>query len=101
MMTITHTADVQPPPGAEADLWLHDGYREVYNTVGVVVTSDDFMRCPMVTVIADQYRDGHLQNIAVEVDDAGHEPLTPSQAIELAQYITEAADVATKWAVTR
>lgn len=101
MTTITPPSDVALPPGAEADIWLHDGYREVYNSVGVVITCNDFMRCPMVTVIANQYRDGHLENIAVEVDDAGHEPLTASQAIEFAQYISEAADVAKLWAVAR
>lgn len=94
---MTHTIDIAPPVGAEADVWLEDGYREVYNAVGVVVTGTDFMRCPLVTVVANQYRDGHLEDIKVEIDDAGHQPLTAEQSIEFANYVLEAAAIVNQW----
>ena len=101
MTTLTPPSDLAPPPDAEADVWLHDGYREIYTAVGVVITGDDFMRCPLVTVIAKQFHDGHLEDIAVEIDDAGHQPLNAAQAIEFAGYISEAADIANRWAEGR
>ncbi|MBZ4620984.1 hypothetical protein [Mycobacterium avium] len=89
--------DIAPPPSAEADIWLDAGYRDIYQTVGTVNTCDDIMRWPLVTAVARQYRDGHLDHIAVEVDDANHEPLTADQARLLAFLLIDAANVVDAW----
>lgn len=89
--------DPEPPSGAEADIWLDAGYRDVYQTIGMVSTCDDVMRCPLVTATARQHHDGQLSNAAVEVDDAGHEPLTADQARDLAFMIISAAHTVDRW----
>jgi hypothetical protein len=94
---ITPAPDVAPPPGAEADVW-DDAGRDIYQLLGTVLASNDFMKCPLVSAVARQRADGSLENLAVEVDDAGHQPLTSTQARELAKYLTEAADVIDGWA---
>lgn len=89
--------DVAPPPGTKADIWMDAGYRDIYNTVGTVVTSDDIMKCPLVTATARQHVDGSLDHVTVDVDDAGHQPLTAEQARELAGYLIEAAGEVDGW----
>ena len=98
MTTITPPEDIAPPSGAEADVWMQEGYRDIYSPIGVVITGDDFLRCPLITVVAKQFQDGHLEEIKVEIDDAGHQPLTAEQAREMAGFVTEAAGVAEQWA---
>ncbi len=56
------------------------------------------MKCPLVSAVARQRLDGGLESFAVEVDDAGHQPLTAAQAREMAGYLTEAADMIDRWA---
>jgi hypothetical protein len=89
--------DIAPPPGAEADVW-DDAGRDIYQLSGTVIASDDFMKCPLVSAVARQRLDGRLADVAVEVDDAGRQPLTSAQARELAGYLTEAADLIDRWA---
>jgi hypothetical protein len=89
--------DIVPPPGAEADIWDADG-RDIYQLSGTVLASNDFMKCPLVSAVARQRLDGGLERLAVEVDDAGHQPLTSEQAREMAEYLTAAADLIDEWA---
>ena len=89
--------DVAPPPGFEADRW-DDAGRDIYQLAGTVLASNDFMKCPLVSAVARQRLDGSLESLTVEVDDAGHQPLTSTQAREMAGYLIEAADMIDRWA---
>lgn len=97
MTTTDYCPDVAPPPGAEADIWDDTG-RDIYQLSGTVLASNDFMKCPLVSAVARQRLDGTLESLAVEVDDAGHQPLTAAQAREMADYLTAAADLIDRWA---
>lgn len=93
--------DIAPPPGAAPDMWTDEGVREVWRQVGTVAVSRDPLKCPTVTVLAEQRRDGSLGCIDVLLDvamgrsDAG---MAVVQARELARLLTEAADLAEQWA---
>lgn len=95
MTTITSDADLPVPPGAEPDLWTAGGVRDVYSQIGHVPTSPDLLRCPAVTVIAEQHRDGTLGAIDVDVD--ARAGLSAAQARELARLLNEGADLADRW----
>ncbi|WP_370329177.1 hypothetical protein [Mycolicibacterium hippocampi] len=94
------SSDVAPPPGADPDMWV-DGVRDVWRQIGAVAVSRDPLKCPTVTVLAEQRRDGSLGCIDVTLDvamgrsDAG---MAAVQARELARLLTEAADLAEQWA---
>lgn len=100
----THTRDclseLPLPPGADPDVWVGDT-RDVWRQVGAVAVSRDPLKCPMVTVVAEQRRDGSLGCIDVKLDvamgrsDAG---MAAAQARQLARLLTEAADLAEQWA---
>jgi hypothetical protein len=95
---MTQPTDVPVPPGAEPDQWI-GGQRDVYSTVGHVATSRDLLKCPAVTVVAEQRQNGHLGAIDVHVDvDPMHSGMGVSQARELAALINVGADLADQWA---
>lgn len=96
MTTITRHPEPAPPPGAEPDIWEADGHRDVYASVGCVLSSSDILRCPIVTAVARQNGTGALDEIRVDIEAEGD--LTPWQARELARYLIEAATIAESWA---
>lgn len=98
MVTSPTTPDIAPPNGASADHWQDDGHREVYVEVGRLAVSSDFLRCPSVHVNAEQYRDGTLGAIDVQLDGGDGRGLSAGQARELAALLNAAADVADRWA---
>ncbi|MGQ9408931.1 hypothetical protein [Mycolicibacterium gilvum] len=92
--------DVAPPPGANPDMWI-DGVRDVWRQVGAVAVSRDPLKCPTVTVLAEQRRDGSLGCIDVTLDVAmgrSDTGMAAVQARQLARLLTEAADLAERWA---
>jgi hypothetical protein len=95
-MTQSSDTDPAPPPGGEPDIWEADGHRDVYASVGCVLSSGDIMRCPLVTTTARQDQAGALDQIRVDIE--AFAPLTAEQARELAGYLTQAAGVAEQWA---
>ena len=101
MTTITPTPDPAVPPGAEPDMWV-GGQRDVYAQIGYVPVSPDLLKCPAVTIVAEQFADdGHLGCIDVILDvDLGvsHSGLSASQARELAALLIAGADLVDKWA---
>lgn len=101
--THSRTCPSEPelPLGAQPDIWEDDGHRDVYRQIGVVPVSTDPLRCPTVTVLAEQRRDGTLGCIDVVLDVAmGHSDagMNAEQARELARLLTDAADLADRWA---
>ena len=96
MSSLSTTADPGVPPGGEADMWTGLGVRDVYSIIGVVSTSRDLLRCPAVTVVAEQRGNGSLGRIDVDVD--ARASLTPAQARELASLLVAGADLADVWA---
>jgi hypothetical protein len=90
--------DVAPPVGAEPDLWTAGGVRDVYAIIGHIPTSPDLLRCPAVTVIAEQRRNGTIGAVDIDVD--ARAGLSAAQARELAALLIAGADLADKW-VTR
>lgn len=96
MTTITRAADPTPPPGADPDIWEDDDRRDVYASVGCVLSSSDILRCPIVTAVARQDQTGALDEIRVDIEAEGD--LTTWQARELARYLIEAAAIAESWA---
>jgi hypothetical protein len=57
------------------------------------------MKCPIVTVSAEQHSDGSLGCIDVEIEvDKRHNGLSAAQARELAGLLTAGADLADQWA---
>jgi hypothetical protein len=96
MTTITPIPDPTPPAGAEPDIWEDDGHRDVYASVGCVLSSGDILRCPLVTTMARQDQAGALDEIRVDVEADG--ALTAWQARELARYLIQAAAIAESWA---
>ena len=100
MTTITPHPDPAVPPGAEPDMWV-GGQRDVYAQIGYVPVSPDLLKCPAVTVVAEQFADGRLGCIDVILDvdlGASHSGLCRSQARELAALLVAAADLADGWA---
>lgn len=90
------TADPAPPPGAEADIWEDDGHRDVYASVGCILSTSDLLRCPLVSTMARQDRGGALNDVRVDIEAEG--ALTTWQAREMAGYLIEAAAIAESWA---
>jgi hypothetical protein len=91
---------IQPPPGAEPDLWVA-GQRDIYSQIGYVATSTDLLSCPAVTVVAEQYADGRIGCIDVILDvemGGSHSDLSSAHARELAGMLTAGADLADTWA---
>jgi hypothetical protein len=81
-------------------LWV-GGQRDVYAQVGYIAVSRDLLKCPAVTVVAEQYSDGRLGAIDVILDvDLGqsHSGLSATQARELAGLLHEGADLVDQWA---
>ncbi|MDZ7883600.1 MAG: hypothetical protein U5N53_12095 [Mycobacterium sp.] len=56
------------PPGAVPDLWTEAGVRDVYSQIGHVAVSPDLLKCPAVTVLAEQRRDGSIGCIDMLLD---------------------------------
>ncbi|MCV7230427.1 hypothetical protein [Mycolicibacterium komossense] len=83
------------PTGGTPGLWTATGVRDVYNQIGHVATSPDLLRCPAVTVIAEQRRDGSLGAIDIDVD--ARAGLSVAQARELAALLLAGAQVAEQW----
>lgn len=88
---------VQPPTGAEADIWEGD-HRVVYTSpVCVINNTGDPLRSPLVTAQAVQWRDGMLdiegvvEPPSVSVECSGQPGLTVEQARNLALCILHAA----------
>lgn len=90
--------DITPPAGAEPDMWTASGVRDVYSIIGHIPTSPDLLRCPAVTVVAEQRRNGTLGAIDIDID--ARTGLSVAQARELAAMLIAGADLADKW-VTR
>ncbi|ABM12294.1 hypothetical protein [Mycolicibacterium vanbaalenii] len=93
---------VAPPAGAEPDVWTAEGVREVYQQVGYIAVSTDLLKCPTVTVSAEQRRDGSIGCIDILLDVAmgrSDAALSIAQARELAALLTDAAKVADGWVV--
>lgn len=93
-------SDVPLPPGADPDMWI-EGARDVWRQIGAVAVSRDPLKCPTVTVVAEQRRDGSLGGINVTLDVAmgrSDTGMAAVQARELARLLTEAADIAEQWA---
>lgn len=100
MSTLPTAADLRLPPNAEPDLWV-GGQRDVYAQIGHVVTSNDLLSCPSVTVVAEQRVNGHLRKIQVVLDVAmnhSHAGLTAAQVRELSDLLLAGADLADRWA---
>ncbi len=83
------------PIGGTPDLWTAAGVRDIYNQVGYVPTSRDLLRCPAVTVVAEQRRNGSLGAIDIDID--ARAGLSPAQARELARLLIAGADLADTW----
>lgn len=99
MTTITRAADPTPPPGADPDIWEDDGHRDIYASVGCVLSSADIFRCPLVDTMARQDHAGAITEIRVVIDiNSSAADLTAEQARELAGYLIEAAGIAERWA---
>lgn len=99
-MTTTPPTDpaVSLPTGAESDLWTDAGTRGVYALIGSVPVTKDVLRCPVVTLMAEQNRDGSLGPVDVNVEiDKRHKGLSPTQARDLAELLTAGADLAEHW----
>ena len=99
----THARDcsvVAPPAGAEPDVWTAEGVREVYQQIGYIAVSTDLLKCPTVTVSAEQRRDGSIGSIDILLDVAmgrSDAALSIAQSRELATLLTDAADIAEGW----
>jgi hypothetical protein len=87
------------PPGGTPDLWTAAGVRDIYAQIGYIPTSPDLLRCPAVTVIAEQRRDGSLGAIDIDID--ARAGLSIAQARELAALLIAGADLADQWMAVR
>lgn len=97
---MTQPTNVPVPPGGQPDMWV-GSQRDVYAQVGYIAVSRDLLKCPAVTVVAEQHSDGRLGAIDVILDvDLGqsHSGLSATQARELAGLLHEGADLADQWA---
>ena len=98
MTTVSQPVEPTPPPGGTPDQWIGK-QRDVHQIVGHVSTSPDLLKCPAVTVVAEQYLDGRIGCIDVLVDvDSMHSAMGAAQARELAGLIVQGADLADQWA---
>jgi hypothetical protein len=95
MTTITPTTDPAVPPGGEPDMWTAGGVRDVYRIIGHISTSPDLLRCPTVTVVAEQRRNGSLGAIDIDID--ARAGLSAAQARQLAALLIAGADLAAQW----
>lgn len=89
--------DLPVPPGAEPDMWTAPGVRDVYKIIGHIPTSEDLLRCPAVTVVAEQRHDGSLGVINVEVEVDARSSLSAVEARALAALLNQGADLAEQW----
>jgi hypothetical protein len=96
-----HTRDcdttVQPPAGADADIWEGD-HRDVYtHPLGVLNNTNDPLRSPVVSAIAVQWRDGTVdvdgivKPPSISIECPAEPGLTVEQARSLALCILHAA----------
>jgi hypothetical protein len=91
----TTVIELPVPAGGTPDLWTAAGVRDIYSQIGYVATSPDLLRCPAVTVIAEQRRDGSLG--AVDIDIDARAGLSIAQARELAALLVAGAELAEQW----
>ena len=109
-MTTTAPTDpypeVEPPAGAEADVWEGTGRRQhrwVFIVPRCVMNSTgDPLRSPLVTAQAVQWDDGTLDDGTVEppsvsVESPASPGLSSSEARELARALVTAADEIDGW----
>jgi hypothetical protein len=92
---VSDFATLAMPVGAEPDQWTDLGVREVFKIVGSVETGADPLGWPVVTVTAEQHRDGRLGVIDVDVD--AQVGLSAAQARELAALLIAGATLAEEW----
>lgn len=101
-MTLTQPESLDPPLPADAqpDQWI-GGQRDVYAIIGHVAVSPDLLKCPAVTTLAEQRRDGTLgcTDVLVDVDPMCN-GLSARQARELAALLQQGADLADRWTGT-
>lgn len=100
MTSLSNIADPGVPDGGEPDLWV-GGQRDVYCQIGHVAVHPDLLRCPAITVVAEQRVNGSLGKVEVVLDVAmtrSSAELTPAQARELAALLVAGADLADTWA---
>lgn len=95
----TTISELPVPPGGTQDLWTAAGVRDIYSQIGYIPTSPDLLRCPAVTVIAEQRRDGSLGAIDIDVD--ARAGLSIAQARELAALLIAGAELAEQWTAVR
>lgn len=91
----TPVIDIPIPAGAEADQWTAVGVRDVYREIGSIQVGSDPLCWPVVTVTAEQHRNGRLGVIDVDVD--ARAGLTPNQARQLAALLIAGASLAEEW----
>lgn len=99
METVAPRPDPAVPLGAEADEWI-DNQREIYRGIGHVPVSSDLILCPMVTVSAEQFRNGRIGCVDIILDvelGMSHAGLSAESARELAALLLNGAAIADEW----
>jgi hypothetical protein len=91
----TTVSELPIPIGGTPDLWTAAGVRDIYAQIGYIPTSPDLLRCPAVTVIAEQRRNGSLGAIDIDID--ARAGLSIVQARELAALLVAGAELAEQW----